>query len=206
MDSTTGRIFSNKYFRMDESASLNFYVSVTDSAGHEDEALVTITIISYEQQVELIFDAPSNIISVQLNALQRNLNRVKLPSQQRAKQALLNKFGLIRAEPSTLMNDDDSEFTSEIKPVVYGLVISLSCLLIVLIILCCRQRRKHAKRLRGAGVADYSAVAMTRTLPRTGICHSKSLRASKKSLWKDKKVENNIYPQQLIDALQSTEL
>lgn len=102
---------------------------------------------------------------------------MKLPSQQRAKQALLNKFGLIRAEPSTLMNDDDSEFTSEIKPVVYGLVISLSCLLIVLIILCCRQRRKHAKRLRGAGVADYSAVAMTRTLPRTGICHSKLVKA-----------------------------
>uniref|UniRef100_A0AC35GTP8 Cadherin domain-containing protein n=1 Tax=Panagrolaimus sp. PS1159 TaxID=55785 RepID=A0AC35GTP8_9BILA len=61
IDSTTGDIISHVVYSSKMPHSYNFRVIVRDEADHEDEASVTISVINYNEQLELIFDFPEEI-------------------------------------------------------------------------------------------------------------------------------------------------
>ncbi|CAD6196894.1 unnamed protein product [Caenorhabditis auriculariae] len=55
LDPKTGDVSANEQLR---DSSLTFTVSVSDGAKHEDTATVVISVVTYAQQTELVFDAP----------------------------------------------------------------------------------------------------------------------------------------------------
>ncbi|KAE9553245.1 hypothetical protein FO519_003553 [Halicephalobus sp. NKZ332] len=61
IDSKTGEIISHVIYSSKMPHSYNFRVVVKDGADHEDEASVTISVINYNEQVELVFDQPEEV-------------------------------------------------------------------------------------------------------------------------------------------------
>uniref|UniRef100_A0A7E4V3F2 Cadherin domain-containing protein n=1 Tax=Panagrellus redivivus TaxID=6233 RepID=A0A7E4V3F2_PANRE len=61
IDSGTGIIVSHVVYSTRMPHSYNFRVVVRDSADHEDEASVTISVINYNEQVELEFEQPEDV-------------------------------------------------------------------------------------------------------------------------------------------------
>ncbi|UMM31105.1 hypothetical protein L5515_012719 [Caenorhabditis briggsae] len=59
IDKSTGEITANELLK---DSSYSFTVVVTDGAGHEDTASVMISVVTYAQQTELVFDAPFELI------------------------------------------------------------------------------------------------------------------------------------------------
>ncbi|CAI4231863.1 unnamed protein product [Auanema sp. JU1783] len=59
VDPATGEVSANDVLK---EPLYTFTASVIDGAGHEDTAIVTIYVVTYEQQAELLFDAPFDFI------------------------------------------------------------------------------------------------------------------------------------------------
>ncbi|CAI5448984.1 unnamed protein product [Caenorhabditis angaria] len=59
IDELSGEISSNELLK---EPSYQFNVVVTDSAGHEDTCSVSISVVTYAQQTELVFDSPFDLI------------------------------------------------------------------------------------------------------------------------------------------------
>ncbi|KIH49345.1 hypothetical protein ANCDUO_20580, partial [Ancylostoma duodenale] len=55
----TGELSANEALR---ESSYSFTVTVTDGANHDDSASVVISVVTYSQQTELLFDAPFEFI------------------------------------------------------------------------------------------------------------------------------------------------
>uniref|UniRef100_A0A8R1I1P6 Cadherin domain-containing protein n=1 Tax=Caenorhabditis japonica TaxID=281687 RepID=A0A8R1I1P6_CAEJA len=59
VDQSTGEVIANELLK---ESSYYFTVIVVDSAGHEDTASVMVSVVTYAQQTELVFDAPFELI------------------------------------------------------------------------------------------------------------------------------------------------
>ncbi|EYC39761.1 hypothetical protein Y032_0641g1021 [Ancylostoma ceylanicum] len=59
IDPKTGELSANEALR---ESSYSFTVTVTDGANHDDSASVVISVVTYSQQTELLFDAPFEFI------------------------------------------------------------------------------------------------------------------------------------------------
>lgn len=243
INSSTGEIFSNLFFRIESSSVLNFYVTVRDGIGHEDEAFIMISVVSYEQQLELIFDADTRFtgdeqlrlrrllseatsltavidnVMAKINSTilmvhfldtensfvpaeiaLRNLDREGAASQRSARNILFADFGLRKAEQIKIAKEFGS-IAEAIGPVVYGVLVMLLLLLTLSIIACCRQRWRLSRKLRAVAAANYAQTIRTHQLPGTNL-HSKE----PNPLWDNQNRERSVYPQQLMNSLQSTEL
>ncbi|CAI2349910.1 unnamed protein product [Caenorhabditis sp. 36 PRJEB53466] len=59
IDKTTGEVTANELLK---DSSYSFTVVVVDGAGHEDTTSVMVSVVTYAQQTELVFDAPFELI------------------------------------------------------------------------------------------------------------------------------------------------
>lgn len=78
LNSTTGDILTNILFQPSWKGTFAMKIFVNDSEGHSDTALVSIKLLSFDQQVELIFESPANQIWNEAPEIIRLLSSVTL--------------------------------------------------------------------------------------------------------------------------------
>ncbi|CAL2042239.1 unnamed protein product [Caenorhabditis brenneri] len=71
IDKSSGEITASELLK---DSSYTFTVVVTDGAGHEDTASVMISVVTYAQQTELVFDAPFELIMKNEKKIADNLS------------------------------------------------------------------------------------------------------------------------------------
>uniref|UniRef100_A0A0K0FBK7 Cadherin n=1 Tax=Strongyloides venezuelensis TaxID=75913 RepID=A0A0K0FBK7_STRVS len=73
VNSKTGEVVNNLFMNLDTPKNFTFNVIVQDSAGHEDEAKVIITVVEHYEQVEIIFDADISFIQENQKDIKKKL-------------------------------------------------------------------------------------------------------------------------------------
>ncbi|CEF60775.1 Cadherin domain and Cadherin-like domain-containing protein [Strongyloides ratti] len=73
INSKTGEVVNNLFMNIDTPKNFTFNVIVQDSAGHEDEAKVIITVVEHYEQVEIIFDADISFIQENQKEIEKKL-------------------------------------------------------------------------------------------------------------------------------------
>ncbi|EFO87329.1 CRE-CDH-8 protein [Caenorhabditis remanei] len=71
IDKSSGEITANELLK---DSSYSFTVVVTDGAGHEDTSSVMISVVTYAQQTELVFDAPFELVIKNEKKIAENLS------------------------------------------------------------------------------------------------------------------------------------
>uniref|UniRef100_A0A0K0E583 Cadherin n=1 Tax=Strongyloides stercoralis TaxID=6248 RepID=A0A0K0E583_STRER len=73
VNSKTGEVVNNLFMNLDTPKNFTFNVIVQDSAKHEDEAKVVITVVEHYEQVEIIFDADISFIQENQKEIEKKL-------------------------------------------------------------------------------------------------------------------------------------
>ncbi|KAE9421470.1 hypothetical protein Angca_002247, partial [Angiostrongylus cantonensis] len=135
IEAGTGRLTVNEPLR---EPSYSFTVVVTDGVGHVDSAAVVISVITYSQQTELLFDAPFDFI----NKNEKNVVKRLMSSNSTARRELRNAYGLREIDPVSTSG------SNSLEAVILGVLLIIFVLLLTYLSLHCRQRQSYTRKLR----------------------------------------------------------
>ncbi|ETN75849.1 cadherin domain protein [Necator americanus] len=135
IDAKTGELSANEVLR---EPSYSFTVTVTDGGNHDDSASVVISVVTYSQQTELLFDAPFEFIVRN----ERNIVRRMFSTNSTARRELRNAYGLRDTIPITVKS------TVALEIIILGVLLTVVGLLVLSLCLYCRQRHSYARKLR----------------------------------------------------------